>query len=63
MSVAARARRTRAPPFIDPPGYARHRPERMLLYQFGAEPERALPQHQAELPLGARAPPLRSSLL
>ena len=34
MSVAARARRTRAPLFIDPPGYARHRPERTLLYQL-----------------------------
>lgn len=22
----------RAPPFIDPPGYARHRPEQTLLY-------------------------------
>ena len=34
MSVAARARRPRAPPFIDPPGYARHRPESTLLYQL-----------------------------
>jgi len=34
MSVAARARRPRAPPFIDPPGYARHRPEATLLYQL-----------------------------
>jgi ribosomal protein S27E len=24
----------RAPPFIDPPGYARHRPEQTLLYQL-----------------------------
>lgn len=24
----------RAPPFIDPPGYARHRPEETLLYQI-----------------------------
>jgi hypothetical protein len=34
MSVAARARRPRAPPFIDPPGYARHRPEATMLYQL-----------------------------
>jgi hypothetical protein len=35
MSVAAaRARRPRAPPFIDPPGYARHRPKSTLLYQL-----------------------------
>jgi hypothetical protein len=32
MSVAARARRPRAPPFLDPPGYARHRPESTLSY-------------------------------
>jgi ribosomal protein S27E len=29
-----RATRSRAPPFIDPPGYARHRPEATLLYQL-----------------------------
>jgi ribosomal protein S27E len=34
MSVAARVRRPRAPPFIDPPGYGRHRPEATLLYQL-----------------------------
>ena len=34
MSVAARVRRPRAPPFLDPPGYARHRPEATLLYQL-----------------------------
>lgn len=34
MSVAAHARRPRAPPFTDPPGYTRHRPERTLLYQL-----------------------------
>ena len=34
MSVAARARRQRAPPFLDPPGYARHRPAATLLYQL-----------------------------
>jgi hypothetical protein len=26
--------RARAPPFIDPPGYTRHRPEATLLYQL-----------------------------
>jgi hypothetical protein len=30
----ARARRPRAPPFLDPPGYARHRPEATLLYRL-----------------------------
>ena len=34
MSTVARARRPRAPPFLDPPGYARHRPEATLLYQL-----------------------------
>jgi hypothetical protein len=34
MSVAASVRRPRAPPFVDPPGYARHRPEATLLYQL-----------------------------
>ena len=34
MSAATRARRERAPPFLDPPGYARHRPEATLLYQL-----------------------------
>ncbi|MBM4218754.1 MAG: hypothetical protein FJ171_03775 [Gammaproteobacteria bacterium] len=34
MSVAVRAQRPRAPPFIDPPSYARHRPEATLLYQL-----------------------------
>jgi hypothetical protein len=28
------AARPRAPPFIDPPGYARHRPEATLLYRL-----------------------------
>jgi ribosomal protein S27E len=32
--ASARAARLRAPPFIDPPGYARHRPEETLLYQL-----------------------------
>ena len=31
---AARARRSLAPPFLDPPGYAHHRPEATLLYQL-----------------------------
>jgi hypothetical protein len=34
MSAAAGARRTRAPPFVDPSGYARHRPESTLLYRL-----------------------------
>ena len=34
MSVAASQRRPRAPPFVDLPGYARHRPESTLLYQL-----------------------------
>lgn len=34
MSAATRARRECAPRFIDPPGYARHRPEATLLYQL-----------------------------
>jgi len=34
VSAATRARRVRAPPFLDPPGYARHRPEATLLYQL-----------------------------
>ena len=34
MHAAARARRARAPAFVDPPGYARHRPETTLLYQL-----------------------------
>ncbi len=31
--MARERARPRAPPFIDPPGYARHRPEATLLYQ------------------------------
>jgi hypothetical protein len=59
MSVAARARRPRAPPFLDLPGYARHRPESTLLYQLveqhypafrelRAETGRPLPGHVQE---------------
>jgi len=33
-AAAAHARHSRAPPFIEPPGYARHKPERTLLYQL-----------------------------
>ena len=33
-AAAAGAPRARAPAFIDPPGYARHRPETTLLYQL-----------------------------
>ena len=31
---AACAQRLRAPPFIDPSGYAQHRPETTLLYRL-----------------------------
>jgi hypothetical protein len=34
VSAVNRARRQRAPPFLDPPGYARHRPEATLLYRL-----------------------------
>jgi hypothetical protein len=34
MPAADRARRPRAPPFVDPPGYGRYRPEATLLYQL-----------------------------
>lgn len=34
MSAVAHARQSQAPPFIDPRGYSRHRPERTLLYQL-----------------------------
>ncbi len=34
MSVAASQRRPRTPPFVDPTGYARHRPESTLLYRL-----------------------------
>ena len=33
-AAAAHARHSRAPPFVEPPGYARHRPESTLLYQL-----------------------------
>ncbi len=48
MSVAAGARRPRAPPFLDPPGYARHRPETTLLYQLVAQHYPAFRELRAE---------------
>jgi len=33
-AAAAQARHPRAPPFVEPPGYARHRPESTQLYQL-----------------------------
>jgi len=33
-AAAAHARHPRAPPFVEPPGYARHRPESTPLYQL-----------------------------
>jgi len=33
-AAAAHARHPRAPPFVEPPGYSRHRPENTLLYQL-----------------------------
>jgi ribosomal protein S27E len=35
--ASGRAASRRAPPFIDPPGYARHRPEETLLYRLVEE--------------------------
>jgi hypothetical protein len=35
--MASERARPRAPRFIDPPGYARHRPEATLLYQLVAK--------------------------
>jgi hypothetical protein len=32
--MASERARPRAPPFTDPPGYARHRPETTLLYEL-----------------------------
>jgi hypothetical protein len=58
--ASRRTARPRAPPFIDPPGYARHRPEETLLYRLVEEhypaflaardaADRTLPKHvQAE---------------
>jgi ribosomal protein S27E len=51
--VGERAR-PRAPPFIDPPGYARHRPEATLLYQLV---ERHYPELVAAREAAGRALP------
>jgi len=59
MFVAVEGRRPRAPPFLDPPGHARHRPESTLLYRLvkrhypafrklRAESGRPLPGHVQE---------------
>jgi ribosomal protein S27E len=48
MSVAARAQRPRAPRFLDPPGYARHRPEATLLYRLVEQHYRAFRELRAE---------------
>ena len=53
MSDAARARTIRAPPFLDPPGYARHRPEAGLLADE-VLPERPLRQWVLSLPQALR---------
>ena len=45
--ATVRAHQARAPEFIDPPGYARHRPEQRLFYQL-------IEQHYPKL-LAARA--------
>ena len=42
--MASERARPRAPPFIDPPGYARHRPEETLLNKLV---ERAYPEFVA----------------
>lgn len=34
LGATAHTRHPRAPPFVEPPGYARHRPESTLLYQL-----------------------------
>jgi hypothetical protein len=48
MSGAARARTFRAPPFLDPPGYGRHRPEATLLYQLVKQHYSAFRELRAE---------------
>ena len=49
MPVAARAQRPRAPAFLDPPGYARHRPEATLLYQLVEQQYPAFRKMRAEV--------------
>ena len=48
MSAATRARRARAPPFLEPAGYARHRPEATLLYQLVERHDPAFREMPAE---------------
>jgi len=48
VSDAARARTIRVPPFLDPPGYARHRPEATLLYQLVEQHWPAFREQRAE---------------
>ena len=52
--MASERARPRAPPFIDPPGYARHRPEETLLYQLV---ERHYPEFVAAREAAGRALP------
>ena len=51
--MASERARPRAPPFIDPPGYARHRPEATLLYQLVERhyPELVAAREAADRPL------------
>lgn len=51
--MACERTRPRAPPFIDPPGYARHRPEATLLYELGERhyPELAAAREAVGRPL------------
>ena len=51
--MARERARPRAPPFIDPPGYARHRPESTLLYDLVQRhyPELAAEREAAGRPL------------
>ncbi len=51
--MASERARARAPPFIDPPGYARHQPEATLLYQLVERhyPEFAAAREAAGRPL------------
>ena len=44
---AAASARPRAPEFVDPPGYARHRPETTLLYQLVEQHYRAFREQRA----------------
>ncbi len=44
---AAASARPRAPEFVDPPSYARHRPETTLLYQLVEQHYRAFREQRA----------------